>query len=212
MLRLHLIRHGQTECSVRGRMCGRAHDPPLSEQGQAMAQAIATGLAHLPLTAIVTSPLQRARDTADPLAQRLFLTPYRDADFAEIDLGEWEGLTPQEIEARSPEQALAWKENPKDVAPPQGETALELNERVTHAVSRWQKRYPSGEILVVAHKTVLRVLLCQALGIDIANFKRRLAQPLGGHSILELDHERGAFLRLLGSLAHLPRELHDLKG
>lgn len=211
MRSLYLVRHGQTPCSVRGNMCGGACDASLNESGQAMALALAQGLASLRPDAVVTSPQKRAIQTATPLAHALGQTPDELYELSELHYGSWDNLTPEEIGARDPEAFLAWLRDPAALAPPGGETVRVLEQRLQSGLATLHARYAKGRVLVVSHKTTLRVLLAHLLGVDVKDYRRRFAMPLGALTIIDFKAE-GPQLRVLGDQSHLPADLRNLPG
>jgi broad specificity phosphatase PhoE len=211
MLRLHLMRHGQTDCSARGVFCGRC-DAPLNARGHAMAEALARAYAPRPWAALVASPQARAQQTLAPLAaargQPLVTVPL----LAELDYGSWDGQTGEAL-AASPEgaQYAAWQANPASLGPPGGETGEAVAARGRAALASLQAAYPTGDVLVVSHKSTLRVLLCTLLEVPLRHFRVRFACGLGAVHVVDLTR-RGPLLRSLGDLSYLPEALRDLPG
>jgi probable phosphoglycerate mutase len=127
-----LLRHGQTSMSVHNRYAGRS-DVPLTDTGVQQAAAAAKRLATAGIGAIVTSPLQRAVQTAGEVAAVTGVPVVTDDGFRETDFGAWEGLTFAEVRERWPSEMTAWLADPA-VAPPGGESFTEVSERVTAAL------------------------------------------------------------------------------
>jgi len=172
MTRVILIRHGQTAWNKVERIRGQA-DIPLNEVG--LAQAEATALRVLDQwrpEAVYCSPLQRAVQTAQPIVHRLGQQVRPMAGFVDMNFGQWQGLSPQEVEQRWPDSAHAWLEAPHTVAFPGGETLDKVKLRSMAALYEVIERHPGSEIVVVAHTVVNRVLLCAVLGLDNSNYWR----------------------------------------
>src|SRR4051794_38666643 len=170
MLELYMVRHGQTELSRENRFCGRI-DPPLNDNGRLMAEALGRAFASLAWDAIYVSPRQRARETAAPLLSRLGASPVLAEGLAEIGYGDWEGMTPDEARAHSPDIFARWSEpNFGGTAPPGGESAFEVAARAVRVMDELRVAHPSGRVLIVSHKGTLRILLCALLGIDVRLF------------------------------------------
>lgn len=151
-------RHGQTSWNLERRFQG-ATDIPLTETGVEQAERAARLLAALDPTAIVSSPLRRAADTAKALADVTGLTVAFDPDLTERGGGVWEGLTNQEIRTRYPEEYLTWQ-------PPGGETADQVAKRFKAAVERALTPIPDGGLLVVvSHGAATRIGIFSWLGI-----------------------------------------------
>ncbi len=157
-----LLRHGQTEHSVERRFSGR-NDLPLNATGQAQAKAAATWLAaHGEFTAVVSSPLRRARETAEVAAAALGVPLAFDDDLTECDFGAWEGLTFAEVAQRWPDELAAWRGS-AGTAPPDGESFAAVARRVGRARDRLLEAYPAGRVVVVSHVTPIKTLLRLAL-------------------------------------------------
>lgn len=210
MLTLYLIRHGQTDCSRENRFCGSV-DVPLNEHGKAMAEALAGAFAGESWQAIYASPLLRARQTAEPLAQRLGMAVQIEPGLREIAYGAWDGHLEAEIEQMHPREFAAWSDDPGHVAPPGGETAPQIAERALAALYDIRARYPSGRVLAVAHKATIRILVCALLGIDVGLFRKRIAQEVGAATVFAFK-DTGPLLQALNDLSHLPPELRHAAG
>lgn len=211
MVRLHFLRHGQTPHSRDDRFCGAATDPDLTAEGQEMAAAFARAYRDRPWAGIFSSPLRRARQTAAPLAEATGLEVQPVEGLQEIAYGEWEGLTPEEVESRYHEAHLRWEADPASHAPPGGETAIELARRAVAAVDEVRRRVSDGSALVVAHKGTIRALLCALLGIDVGRYRQRLNCPVGSVSVVEFGR-RGPLLVTLADRSHLEERLRELPG
>jgi broad specificity phosphatase PhoE len=181
--RLLLVRHAETDQAVHGRCYGRL-EVDLSPEGRRQAGELAAALGEYPLAAVYSSPLSRALDTARPIALAHGVEPAVDDDLREIDFGELEGLTYEEIEAKRPEVFRAWMDTPTSVRFPGGESFADLRGRVLRAVGAIGERHAGEAAAVVAHGGVVRVVLADALGLaDGAVF--RLDQAYGGLSVVD---------------------------
>jgi probable phosphoglycerate mutase len=150
---LLLARHGQTDWNRDGRFQGHA-DPPLNAQGREQARALANELEKEPLTAVYSSDLRRAYETARFVAVRKGLEVRVDPQLRERDVGHWSGLTRAEIEERFPEELRLWHEG----AVACGETREALAERVVAAARRIAAAHSGERVLVVTHGGALRML------------------------------------------------------
>jgi probable phosphoglycerate mutase len=124
LLRLHLLRHGQTNASRGNLFCGRRLDPPLTDEGLAMATSFATAYRDRRWAGIYSSPLGRAMTTAQPLADAVGLPVQTRDGFAEIDYGAWDGLSDRDVADRFPIEYARWTADPAWNPPPGGETAV----------------------------------------------------------------------------------------
>lgn len=205
-----MVRHGQTDFSRENRFCG-VIDPPLSPQGQRMADALGEAYGKLPWRAIVSSPLARAVATARAVADRAGLTVEPQDALREIAYGQWEGLQQDDVRARFPEEFAYWALDPASRGTPGGETAFAVASRAVPAVDRLRERFPSGHVLLVSHKATIRVITCALLGLDVRLFRDRLAQPVASVTRFEIDR-KGARLTALGDTSHLPADLREEPG
>lgn len=198
---LILIRHGEAE--LRGRYVGRT-DPPLSECGRSQAVAVARRLADEPLLAVYSSPLQRARDTAQAIGGLHCLRVKEVPDLAELDFGAWDGLSYGEIERRDPERLSRWLSDPVAVCPPGGESLAHLAQRVMAATHHILAQYPRGTSVIVSHGGPIRVIVCEALGLPLGA-QWRIGQALAGLTRVEWYGGGDVVLSLLNDTAHLWR-------
>jgi 2,3-bisphosphoglycerate-dependent phosphoglycerate mutase len=162
---VYLARHGQSDWNAETRWQGHA-DRPLTELGRRQAGQLADRLADVPLAAVYSSDLERARATAEAVAGPRGLAVVPLADLREIDVGSWSGLTRAEAEERFPAAYLRWAEGGQGWD--DGETYEQMTDRVVRAVVGIGARHPDESVLVVAHGGPIRALHATALGIDIA--------------------------------------------
>jgi broad specificity phosphatase PhoE len=199
-MRLVLVRHGETDHN-RGRLTlGRA-DVPLNDLGRRQAQALAAAFARPP-DAIVASPLARTADTAAAIAAACGLAVRPAPALIEMDVGEMEHLTPEELRDRYPDFLRQWLSgDPSDARMPGGETLREVQDRAWAAVEGLAAEFQENTIVAVTHNFVILTLACRALGMPLANF-RRLQVGLAARSVLEVGAARTAVLAL-NDTAHL---------
>jgi len=157
-----LLRHGETPLSPERRFAGRA-DIPLTAAGVRQAEAAARRLAARGgIDAIVTSPLRRARLTADAVAAATGAPVTVDDAWMEMDFGEWEGLSYAEAAERWPDQMAAWMKD-SAVPPPGGESLTACGRRVLPALGRVLDAQQGATVVVVSHVTPMKIALRQAL-------------------------------------------------
>jgi probable phosphoglycerate mutase len=158
-----LVRHGSTEHSLDGRFSGR-NDLPLDERGRGQARAIADHIRALdPVDAVISSPLRRARETAAAIAERVGGTVEIDEGFIETEFGEWEGYTIADVHLKWPQLLARWLQE-AHVAPPSGESFVEVEARAVDAMERIVARFRGQRVVVVSHVTPIKTLLRVALG------------------------------------------------
>ena len=161
---LLVVRHGQSVWNAENRWQGQA-DPPLSDLGEEQAREAATRLGGMRFSSVVTSDLQRARRTAEILAEALGLDVRLEPGLREIDVGDWTGLTRAEIEARWPGELADWSEG-RSESPLGGETRTHLAERARSTLTRLAAGVPPGDrLLVVSHGALIRNL-DRVLGLE----------------------------------------------
>jgi probable phosphoglycerate mutase len=189
---LWLVRHGETEWSLTRRHTGRT-DIPLTANGERQAATVEPRLRDVDFALVLSSPLQRARRTAElaGFADRLQL----DDDLVEVDYGEYEGITTAAIREQRPGWDL-WRDGC-----PGGETIAQTAARVARVIDR--ARAADGPVLIVAHAHLLRTLAPVALGLDPDAGRHLLVDPT---SISIIGNERGTpALKLWNDLGHLPK-------
>jgi broad specificity phosphatase PhoE len=199
--RFLLLRHGQTELSVERRYSGRGN-PALTDLGRRQAEAAAQFVAQQGgVAAVITSPLQRAYDTAAAAAKALGLDVTVDDDLIETDFGGWEGLTFGEAAERDPELHRRWLRD-TSVSPPDGESFDEAARRVGRARARIISERPGETVLVVSHVTPIKTLLRMALDAG-AGILYRLHLDLASLSVAEFYPDGAASVRLVNQTAYL---------
>lgn len=193
MSRLVLVRHGQTVWHAENRYAGNT-DIELTPKGHEQAERLARWAATAGLAAVWSSPLQRARLTAEPCARSTGLPLAIDERLTELSFGQGEGLTGAEMEARFPEARAAFVRDPVTYALPGGEEPLAAVRRGMAALQVIAAAAPAGRSLVVAHSTLLRLVLCSALEIPLSRYRNRLPHFANG-SLTEIEWtERGVSL------------------
>ena len=191
--RLLLLRHPETDWNREGRWQGHS-DLPVNARGRAQ---MAEALASLPperWAAIYTSDLLRARETADWLGARLGIPPRASATLRERRMGAWEGMTPEEARAASPDvyprvEADLWRE-----PPPGGESFAELLARVAPELERIAGDHAGEAVLVVTHGGILKAVLCVLLDLDFTR-REELGMANGAQALLEAAGRRWTLLK-----------------
>jgi probable phosphoglycerate mutase len=186
----HLLRHG--EPAVFGRLNGRLPGVGLSEKGRAEAATQAGRLTGEKVEAIYSSPLQRTRETAEIVAERLGLPIHYREDVIEIDYGEWTGLTFDQI--RQDERWQMWSRSRSIAAVPGGESWRQVHERVVGALFDLRQTHPEGSVVIVSHGDVIRAAMLFALGMPL-DFYSRIEIAFASLSTIRLD---GAGIRVSG--------------
>jgi probable phosphomutase (TIGR03848 family) len=177
-----LARHGRTAANATGVLAGRTKGVSLDEQGVAQARAAAERLSGLPLAAIVTSPLERCRETARELnaAQPTRLRVAAERGLLECDYGEWTG---RELKTLAKEEL--WRTvqaHPSAAVFPGGESMAAMAARAVEAVRRWDARIeaehgPDAVWVAVSHGDVIKAVLADALAMHLDAFQRIVVDP-----------------------------------
>jgi broad specificity phosphatase PhoE len=184
---LLLIRHGQTSWNVEHRLPGQIPGIELNETGRQQVARLTDALTPIPITAIISSPLERAHETASIIAQQYKLEIQFEPDLMDIDIGHWAGQSFDELSKNDP----AWKAFVKDptVAPDGVETFPHVQERAVAAIERWRTRDSIGSYpAFVAHADVVKLLIAYYTGLEARRAGSFMIDN-ASVSLIELDPE-----------------------
>jgi broad specificity phosphatase PhoE len=199
-LRLFAVRHGATEWSQARRFAG-SRDVPLTAQGRLQVEAVAQALAGAGAAEVYTSPLERARTSAEVIAKPHRLEPVIEPAFREMAFGAWEGLRRDELAARFPREAALWASAPHTVAPLEGEPLPAVDTRVRAALAGVVERHRGQTIILVSHAIVIRLIVLAALGLGPERLWSVDASPAG---ITEIEYQGAwATVHRMNTLTHL---------
>lgn len=199
MVRLLLVRHGETEWNEAGR-CQGCSDVDLGATGLKQAEKLRERLAEESITAIYSSDLRRALHTARIIASPHGIEVVPREELREVDFGEFEGLTFEEIKRRYP-QVDWWDIQNPDQCFPKGESVSQLMARVSQFVAELRECYSEGTKLIVAHGGPLRALLCLLLGFRLEHWWS-IRLDNASLSIVETCSP-GVVISLLNDVCHL---------
>lgn len=177
-----LVRHGQTDENINGRISGQG-PVPLNIRGHEQARLAAEVLVPLGVTHICSSPIVRARQTADILAERLQQSIEELPDLREVEYGDWEGKTFGEM--RGHPVAHQVFNDPVRAAFPNGESLVAVQQRGVGVIEGLREVHPQGIVVVVSHGDVIRTALAHYLGMPFNEY-RRIDLDNGAISVLEL--------------------------
>ncbi len=200
-LNLYFLRHGETVASKTDDFCGTS-DVELTAAGIIMAKDFALAYQSVPWKAIFCSPMRRTIATAKPLCELIGMEMQLRDGLKEINFGKWEGKTPVEVNAEFHDQYVRWQSEPGWNAPPGGERAIDIARRSSRVIEEIEATYPEGNVLVVAHKATIRIILCSLLGIDVGRYRDRIDMPVAAVSVLEFCPQ-GPRLMKLSDRSHL---------
>jgi broad specificity phosphatase PhoE len=199
-VRLFAIRHGETEFARDRRFAG-ATDVPLTSRGQLQAEAVARVLSGAFVGAVYTSPLGRARSSAELVAAPHKLAVRVEPAFREMSFGQWEGLTRAEIAVRWPSEIDTWMATPHLVQPPGGEHLDDVAARVVAGLAALREAHAGETVVLVSHAMVLRLLVLAALGLGTDRLWSVDASPAG---ITEIEYQGDwVTVHRMNTLVHL---------
>jgi broad specificity phosphatase PhoE len=185
---LLFIRHGQTTWNVEQRLPGQLPGIHLTDTGKKQAERLADALAVLPISAVISSPLERARETAEIIAQPRQLAIQFEADLMDIDVGHWAGQNHDELNKHD-ETWKAFVKNPT-IAPPDVETFPQVQARAVAAIERWRAQEASGAYpAFVAHADVIKLLIAHYTGLEAGQAGKLLIDN-ASVSIVEVEDEK----------------------
>lgn len=205
MISFYLIRHGQTEWNLIGKYQGST-DVPLSPLGVRQAELAARWFDTVELDAIFSSPLSRAKVTAQKLADRKQMAIRLVPEFQEICFGKWEGLTYEEIESKWPGAVEKMYNEPDALHIEDGETFQEVEDRTMKGIQDIIRMGDNKTYAIVSHGAAIRTILCGMLGLPI-RMSWHFCQGNANISRIDYYGERQSWLYFLNNQEHL-KELH----
>jgi probable phosphoglycerate mutase len=176
---LVLVRHGATPHTADKRFSGglAGSNPGLSDDGRAQVREVADWLAPIgaAVETVVSSPVRRARESAEIVAERLGLGVVEEPAFAEMEFGAWDGLTIEQVGEQHPEELQRWLDD-LDVAPGGGESFRAVEKRVLAGLARLVEEYAGKTLIVVAHVTPIKTVVAHAVAAPLtALFRMELS-------------------------------------
>lgn len=189
---LLLIRHGENDYVKTGKMAGRLPGVHLNEKGQKQAQALGEALQDIPITAIYSSPLERAMETATPIANARKLQIIQNPDLMDTNVGKWQGKSLAALRLKK-----EWKivqSAPSRFQFPDGESFLDLQWRIANVLEGIIKKYnkPKDIVAVVFHADPIKLAVSHFLGLPLDHFQK-LSCDTGSLTMLQVG-EAGANL------------------
>lgn len=197
-----LVRHGETALTTQKRFSGVGTDPELTESGLDQAERLAAVLAEQgPVHGVLSSPLRRARQTAQPIADRLGLPVGTDPRLLECDFGAWEGLSWAEVERGWPAELTGWLGSTA-VGPPGGESFDAVAARVEALRDELRLAHPGRTLVLVSHVSPIKLLVSHALGAPVGSIYR-MELSAAALTVIQWYPDGYASLRRFNDTAHL---------
>ncbi|MCE5286129.1 MAG: alpha-ribazole phosphatase [Pelosinus sp.] len=200
---IYLIRHGKIQTVDEKRRYIGQMDVPLNDEGIKEAQLLQHKLVEFPMEAVYCSDLSRSRQTAEIIVGNRSIPIIENINLREIDVGDWEGCTFEDIKQRFPLEFKARGEDIEHYPIPGGESFADLNKRVIPVFHEMLNRGIEN-ILLVGHAGVNRLLLCYALGLPLNNLFR-LAQDYGCLNLIQYSH-KGYLIKLMNDTSAVKEE------
>jgi broad specificity phosphatase PhoE len=200
MASIYLVRHGQTAWNKEEIFRGRT-GIPLDETGLKQAELARGFFKGMKVDGIYSSPLSRAFQTAEKIAQFVYLKVQPLDGLIDMSFGNWEGRSLQEVREMDRERYRRWREEPHLLRLPGGESLDEVRIRAMSALSEVIEKHPEGSIILVSHRVVNKVLICGILGIDNSHFWQ-IGQDTTAINLIQ--YQRGRYvLSLMNETCHL---------
>jgi probable phosphoglycerate mutase len=196
-----LVRHGECEGNIKGMFRGRT-DFPLNKRGFIQAQDLAQELKNFPLRYIYTSPLSRARQTAETISRECEVKVNIEEKFNNIELGNWEGRFKKDIAELYPKEWELWVNNPEKLKVKDMETLYDVQKRAKVCLDRLVLEHKGETLAVVTHRAVLKPLIAACLNIASPYFWK-IHLDTASYSLLSHRERKGYCLIQLNQTKHL---------
>jgi broad specificity phosphatase PhoE len=193
--RVYLMRHGEVRNGGEKRYNGHI-DLDITKNGRDQMWRLAERIAGEKIAAVYSSDLIRSAKGADIISRSLGLTYTPLHDLRERSVGKWEGLTAEEIRERFPEEYAAWRKDLLNYRPPHGECLLDVRERILPVYKKLVGSHPDQAIAMLLHGGVNRIIIADALGLDLTNLFR-IDQSFGALNIIDYLDDGMAVVKLL---------------
>jgi broad specificity phosphatase PhoE len=196
-----LVRHGATTATEEDRFSGSS-GAELSDEGRRQAARLGERLSDHNITAVYSSPLSRALETARIVAGRCGVEPVTRDGLREIGHGHWEGMKREDVERQFGAEYAAWEGDPFTFAPAGGESGVSVLARALPVIREIVATHPGGNLLVVSHKATLRLILSSLLGFDPRGYRDRLDQSPACLNVVDFRDPVRARLMLFNDTSH----------
>ena len=207
MVRVILVRHGETEWNRLRLVLGGNSDTPLNEKGKRQAESLALRLKSEKIQAICSSPLHRSLDTAQAIARHHRMEVGIEPDLRELNLGELEGIPIADVGGSFDELLIISRQGEELPRAPGGESLRDVQQRAWSAIQRLVSQYPDGVIVVVSHYFTILAIICSVLNLPLSQMVR-LGLALGSISTLIFD-DGDPHLVLFNDTCHLTTDSNN---
>lgn len=209
MTTVYIIRHAEAEGNIHRIFHGHS-DGHLSEIGIRQTQCLYGRFSTIKLDAVYSSPLTRAYNTALAVRGSKNLEIIKLDDLMEIDAGGFEGLAFEDLYKLYPEQMQAWDNHPYDFVAPNGESIVQVHDRMTKAIDDIVRQNRGKTVAVVSHGCAIRSYICGPLGLGIQRVGEAPWCNNTGVTTLIFGDNAGVAVETSGDISHLPEELKGL--
>lgn len=213
MTKVYLIRHGKTQWNLESRYQGANGDSPLLKDSYREIELLASSLQRIPFEHAYTSPLKRARVTAQALLNHLNpeIPLTIDSRLKEFNLGKMEGMHFEDVAAKWPEVLKNFRHHPDkyDESLVEGESFLEVIARFRTAIEEYCRQYPNGNILVISHGAALNAAINALIGTPLAHLKDRGGLSNTSTTILTTNDDRHFELEKWNDTSYLHKSKVD---
>ena len=188
MLKILLIRTGDTEYKCQGRIQGTL-DVPLSEDGRQHIERLIESLREQTIDALYYAPCRATQQSAEILAERLNIKSKKIDSLHNLDHGLWQGMLIEEVKVKQPKVYKQWQENPESVCPPNGETLQQARERLQPALVKLAKKHKEGTVAILVPEPLMSLLHCMLLHESISGLWQVHCENSPPWELIELPAE-----------------------
>ncbi len=206
LTRIFFVRHCEAKGNTLGVLQGRS-DCDVSGNGAKQMDLVAARLLNEPFSAIYSSPLKRAAKTAQAINRYHGLTIQTDPRLIEIDMGDWEGRSWEDIEKENPPMLKVWKENTGAFVAPGGESVRHVEKRMWEVTQEMVRKNEGKTVCAVSHGCAIRSLLCRAMGLPLDHMNEVPWCDNTGISVVEFSRDGKITIPVLNDASHIPPEL-----
>lgn len=204
MKRIFLVRHGETDWNLQKRFQGK-ENIPLNNKGREQARRLSRYLSQKNISAVFSSPLSRAWETAKIIAFEHNLTPAAVDDLAEINFGSWEGKVYQEMDEPDRAALAQWLLNPALHSIPGGESLQQFQQKLQNCYKKLLDNHVDGNLAIVTHGGAIKVLVAEILEIPLARITRLRLVP-ASLTIILYDDWGNPYLELFNDSCYLQED------